>query len=249
MLKAIVIDDEERARRLIANLLEEYCQEVEVVAKCENVPDAVIKINELKPDVVFCDIEMPDYNGFDLLSFFSTIEFELVFATGYSEYAIKAFEVSAVDYILKPIQIEALKSSIEKVRQKRNVSTIHERMQVLKENIEHQDIQKIALPVSDGLVFIDIHNIAHIEADRAYSNVHLASGKTILVSKRLKLFEELLADKKQFFRAHRSSLINISFIKKYVRAERIIVLDNNQLVNLAREKKSEFESYIQHIRL
>ena len=248
MIKAIIIDDEERARRVLERLLLDYCEGVEVIATCSNVPAAVLKINELNPDVVFCDIEMPDFSGLKLLSFFKEITFELIFATGYSEYAIQAFEMSAIDYLLKPIQIEKLEIAIQRVKGKLAQTTMHDRLEVLKENLKIGEISKIALPVSDGLTFIDVENLSLLEADGSYTKVWLKDGSNLLVSKKLKFFEQLLEKKRIFFRVHRSSLININSIKKYSKAESYLLLDNNKSIKIARDKKSEFEEYIKSIR-
>lgn len=249
MIKAIIIDDELRAQRVLKSLLEEYCPDVEVLACCNDVPSGVLKINELNPDVVFCDIEMPNFSGIELVNFFQDVNFELIFATGYSEFAIKAFELSAIDYLLKPIQIDKLESAVEKLKMKLQHATMHDRLETLKENLKDNDITKIALPVADGLIFVDIARIVLCEADGAYTHVWLKDGSNILISKKLKFFEELLIPKGQFFRTHRSSIININYIKKYTRAEGYLQLDNNKNVKVARDKKAEFEKYIEGIRL
>jgi len=249
MIRAIIIDDEERARRVLEKLLQEYCDDVEVVALCENVPLGVQKINELNPDVVFCDIEMPDFSGLELLTFFKDVNFELIFATGYSDFAIQAFEMSAIDYLLKPIQIEKLENSIDKLKKKLHQATMHDRLETLKENLQENEINKIALPVSDGLIFIDVKNISLLEADGSYTHVWLKDGSNLLVSKKLKYFEALLSERGQFFRVHRSSIVNINSIKKYSKSENYIFLDNNKSVNISRDKKAEFEEYIKEIRL
>lgn len=173
-------------------MLEEYCTDVEVVAECSDVPEGVLQINKHNPDVVFCDIEMPKYSGLDLISFFKEVTFELIFATGYSEYAIKAFEMSAIAYLLKPIDIEQLELAIEKVKTKIDAKTIKNRLETLKTNLQKKTLQKIALPVSDGLIFINIKNISLIEADGSYSKVWLKDGSNILVSKKLLFFDALL---------------------------------------------------------
>lgn len=249
MIKAIIIDDEQRAQRVLKSLLEEYCSDVEVVACCSDVPSGVLKINELTPDVVFCDIEMPNYSGLELVSFFKEVDFELIFATGYSEFAIKAFELSAVDYLLKPIQIEKLESAIEKLKTKLKQASMQDRLEVLKENIKGTEINKIALPVMDGLIFVDVKSIILCQADGAYTQIWLNDNTNILISKKLKFFEELLVPRNQFFRVHRSSIININYLKKYTRSEGYIALENDKSVKVARDKKAEFEEYISGIRL
>ena len=206
-------------------------------------------INQHKPQVVFCDVEMPKYNGFDLLGFFEKPTFELVFATGYSEYAVKAFAVSAVDYLLKPIQIEQLEAAVAKVRERLDSQTIRERVDTLKANMTATTIHKLALPISDGLVFVDVHRIQLLQADGSYTNVCLSDGSKLLVSKRLRFFEDLVEGKPEFYRIHRSSIVNINAIEKYSRAEGYITLENGESVRIAREKKSAFEEHIATIRL
>lgn len=249
-IKAVVIDDEERARRVMKNLLHKYCPKVKVVAESADVPEGVLQINRHKPDVVFCDIEMPQYSGLELISFFKDVDFEIIFATGYSEFAVQAFEVSAIDYLLKPIQIEKLEIAVAKLEHKlHRAATMHDRLEVLKENIKNEEIHKIALPILDGLVFVDVQHISLIEAQGSYTHVWMQDGTNILVSKKIRFFEELLEKRVQFFRVHRSNIININAIKKYSKSENFIFLDNNKSVRIARNKKNDFESYIANIRL
>ena len=249
MIKAIILDDESRARRVLRNLIQQFCPDVEVVAECTDVPDAVIQINKHSPDVVFCDIEMPNYSGLELVSFFDTVDFEIIFATGYSDYALQAFEVSAVEYLLKPIQIEKLEAAVAKLRIKLDRTQTIKRMETLKENLLSNTIRRIALPDSDGLVFVNISDIDLLEADGSYTKVWLSNGNMMLITKRMKFFELLLANQPQFYRTHRSFLININSVKKYSRKESYIYLNNDQVVSLSREKKSHFENYISEIKL
>lgn len=248
-LKAIIIDDEERARNTLSSLLVEYCKGVEVVGQCANVPDGVLAINKHRPDVVFLDIEMPEYNGFELTGFFKEVDFEIVFVTAYSEYAIKAFEVSAVDYLLKPVDIEQLTNAVEKVKQRKQQTSMQQRLELLKENFSNEEIRKIALPMNDGLLFIEINDLIMLEADGSYTHVYLKNGSKILVSKKLKFFEDLLIQRPAFFRPHRSHLININFIKRYIRGEGTILMDNQATVSLSRDRKQEFESILKELRL
>lgn len=249
ILRAIIIDDEEGARITLASLLRQYCEDVEVVAICPNVPEGVLAINKHNPDVVFLDIEMPDYNGFELLDFFKEITFEIVFATAYDKYSIRAFEVSAVDYLLKPLEIDGLQNAIKKVREKRLLSNIKERLEIMKEAIKEEEIRKIALPMSDGLLFIEVADIMMFEADRVYTNVFLKNGSKVLVSKPMRTFEEILQNRQIFYRPHRSFLINLNFIRKYSKGDSIIQMDNNMDIPLSREKKQDFESLLKELRL
>ncbi len=240
-IKAIIIDDEERARRVLSSMLEEFCsEEIEVVSLCENVPQGVLEINRKKPDVVFLDIEMPDYSGFELLEFFKDVGFEIIFVTAYNKYALRAFEVSAVDYILKPVQIDQLENAVNKLQDKLKL-TMYDRLELLKTNLQTEKIKKIAVPVSDGLVLVKVNEISHIDADGSYSTLHLKDGANMLVSKKLKYFEDLISNQKNFYRVHRSHLINIEFVKKYNRHESEVSLENNKIIKVARDNKVEFE--------
>ncbi len=244
MIKAIIIDDEEAAIRVLTNLLQHFATDIEIVATARNVPEGVLAINRNKPDVVFLDIEMPDYSGFELLEFFNEVEFEIIFTTAYSQYAIQAFEVSAVDYVLKPIQIDKLEASIEKLKAKLNSHTMYERLQALKTNLKDDVIKKIALPVSDGLLFINVEDIIHLDADGAYTKVWVKGGTSILVSKNLKYFEDLLEKHTPFFRPHRSNIINVNFLKKYSRHDELLIMDNNHEISLSKNRKQDFEDFM-----
>lgn len=248
-INAIIIDDEERARNTLSSLLLNYCPEIQVESTCSNVPDGVIAINKHKPDVVFLDIEMPDYNGFELLGFFREIDFDIIFVTAYSEYAIKAFEISAVDYILKPIDIDQLKNSVEKLKQKKLHSQMQEQIELLKESYKGSDIRKIALSMSDGLTFVEIADIVLLEADGAYTTFYLKNGQKLLVSKKLKFYEDILSNRSFFFRTHRSYFINVNHIKKYSRSENAILMDNDFSVTISRDRKQEFEALLKDLRI
>jgi two-component system, LytTR family, response regulator len=249
MLKAIIIDDEENARITLAALLRDYVPDVEIVAQCVNVPEGVLAINKHNPDLVFLDIEMPEYNGFELIGFFKEITFEIVFVTAYSQYAIRAFEVSAVDYLLKPVEIENLKSAVARVNEKRKNSSIMQRLDLMQQVYRGGEIHKIALPMSDGLLFVEVNRIVLFEADRAYTDIFLNDGSKITVSKAMRTFEEILSNRPYIFRPHRSYLININCIKKYNRGDATIVMDNNRLVAISRERKSEFELLLKDLGL
>ena len=248
-INAIIIDDEERARNTLSSLLLNYCPEINILAACSNVPDGVIAINKHKPDVVFLDIEMPDYNGFELLGFFREIDFDIIFVTAYSEYAIKAFEISVVDYILKPIDIDQLKNSVEKLKQKKLHSQMQEQIELLKESYKSDDIRKIALSMSNGLTFVEIAHIIFLEADGAYTTFFLKDGQKIVVSKKLKFYEDILSNRSFFFRTHRSYFINVNFIKKYSRSENAILMDNNTSITISRDRKQEFEALLKDLRV
>ena len=248
-LNAILIDDEERARNTLSSLLLNYCPEISILATCSNVPDGVLAINKHKPDVIFLDIEMPDYNGFELLGFFREIDFDIIFVTAYSEYAVKAFEISAVDYILKPIDIDQLKNSVEKLKQKKLHSQMQEQIELLKDSYRGDDIRKIALSMSNGLTFVEVSDIVLLEADGAYTTFYLKDGQKFLVSKKLKFYEDILSNRSYFFRTHRSYFINVNFIKTYSRSENAILMENDFSVTISRDRKQEFETLLKDLRI
>lgn len=240
MLKALIIDDEAKARRILLELLKEYCPQIEIVGEADDVPNAVKAIHKHQPNLVFLDIEMPGYTGFQLLDFFDSVNFEIIFTTAYREYAIQAFQVSAIDYLLKPIQIELLIKAIEKVESQLNAPQINERIDTLKSNLSQEHITRIALPVAEGLLFVEVEEIVYLNAEGAYTQIFLDGGKKVLVSKKIKSFEKVL-DHPSFFRTHRSYLINLNRVKQYVKQDGgYIVMDNNDSVNLARERKEDF---------
>jgi two-component system LytT family response regulator len=249
MIKAIIIDDEAKARRMMEALLTEYCPEVEILAIAEDVPSGVIAINQHKPDVVFLDVEMPGYTGFQLLDFFREVHFEIIFTTAHSDYALQAFQVSAIDFLLKPIQISELIKSVEKYKKMKGAQQ-QERLSILKENFKDNTIKKLALPVTDGLIFIDVQDIVYLEADGAYTQFHLSNQNKIMVSKKIKDFENALNLENNFFRTHRSFIINLKKIKQYVKHDGgYILLEQDIQIPLARERKDEFVEIIERTTL
>lgn len=240
-ITAIIIDDEERARRLLMNALKDHISNVEVLESCSNVPEGVLAINKLQPDVVFLDIEMPTYSGLELLGFFRKIDFEIIFVTAYNKYAVQAFDVSAIDYILKPIRLDKLESAVEKLAQRLEGNNVMNRLETLQTNMASNKIEKIAVPVSDGLVFVKVLDISHIEADGSYAHLYKTDGTKMLVSKKLKYFEDILKNRDDFYRVHRSNLVNLQNIQKYNRHESLVELENGSHIKVARDIKSDFE--------
>lgn len=240
-MRAIIIDDEIRARRTLKILLETHCPQVKIIGEAENVPDAVKLIQKLEPDVVFSDIEMPEYSGFELLEFIDNINFVLVFVTAYQQYAIQAFEVSAVDYLLKPLDVELLKKSIKKV-EKRLIAKEHTannpRIEALHENLKNGYITRLALPMADGLMFVESDEIMYLIAEGAYTQVVFSDRKKILVTKKIKYFEAHLPV--LFFRSHRSYIVNLNRIRQYIRLGNYIIMDDGFKASLARDRKEQF---------
>lgn len=244
MIRALIVDDEAPAREVMRELLTAYISEVEVIGECSNVNDAVLAIKRDKPDVVYLDIEMPRYNGFELLTFFDVIDFEIIFVTAYSEFALKAFEVSAVDYVLKPVRISQLKKSIEILKSRLEVRTMQARIDVLKENIESEKVKKIAIPMADETQFVSLKEISHIEAQRSYAKIVKSDGSSITTSKPLSYYENLINDPDNFMRVHRSYYINIDQAASLVKGRNLIIMENGEEVNLSRDKKAAVEALL-----
>lgn len=222
-------------------LLEDFCEDVQVCALCQNVDEGINAIKEFKPEIVFLDIQMQRETGFDLLTRIKDINFEVIFTTAHSEYAIKAFKFSAIDYLLKPIDIEELKHAIEKVNKKLH-DNISLRLQHLVQNLRSTSSEnyKLALPTTDGLLFVKVSNIVYCEASSNYTEIVTEDGKKHIVSRTLKEYDEMLADH-NFFRIHNSYLINLNAIKKYVRGDGgYVVMNNDHSLDVSKRKKDSF---------
>jgi two-component system, LytTR family, response regulator len=247
MIKSIIIDDELKSRESLKILLADFCENVEVMATCQNVAEGISAIAQFKPDVVFLDIQMQRETGFDLLDKIKPITFEVVFTTAHSEYAIKAFKFSAIDYLLKPIDIEELKKALSKIEKKLNGS-ISDRLEQLIHNLKPSTNQnfKLALPTTDGLIFVKIEDILYCEADSNYTLIYTADGKKHVISRTLKEYEDLLSEH-NFFRIHNSHLINLGAIKKYVRGEGgYVVMSNDVSLDVSKRKKEAFLTRLGH---
>jgi len=239
-IKAILVDDEESARDVLENLLRRFCPEVDLLKKCNNVEQAVEAIKVYQPDLVFLDIEMPNYRGYELLNFFTEINFEIIFVTAYDRYAIKAFEVSAVDYLLKPIEIDRLKESVGRVSTKLDTILNQEKINHLREALKSDSLQSILVTKNGNQYVVGIKDIIAIEAQESYSCIHTLSGN-YLMSKNLKHFERMLEEEKSFIRVHKSWIINTHFILHYSKSELTIRLKTDIVAKLSKYKKSEFE--------
>jgi len=241
-LKTMVVDDERDAVDFITSIIGEYCPGLEVVGKAYDVAEGTEKISQLKPDLVFLDVEMPHGTGFDVLMNFPEKDFDVIFITAFNHYAIKAIKFSAVDYILKPININEFIEAVHKVTQKRSDSTSKgsDNIKVLLENLRTGLPSRLAIPTSDGMEYLNPKDIIRIEADRAYSWFFITGNRKILVSKNLKEFQDLLSDR-YFFRPHNSHLINLKYVKKYVRKEGgYIEMTDGSEIPVSRNRKDLF---------
>jgi two-component system LytT family response regulator len=245
-LITVIIDDEPDAVDFIASIINEYCPGLEVCGKANNVKEGVNLINEIKPDLIFLDVEMPNGTGFDLLTHFPQKNFDVIFITAFNHYAIKAIKFSAVDYILKPININEFIESANKVIQKRaaNSLTGNENFEILLENLRTSNPTRLVIPTSDGREYLNPKDIIRIEADRSYSWFFINDKRKILVSRHLKEFQDLLNDR-NFFRPHNSHLINLDFVKKFVRRDGgYIEMTDGSQIPISRNRKDLFLAHM-----
>jgi two-component system, LytTR family, response regulator len=241
MISAIIIDDESKGRLALREKLSSYCPQVKVLAEADNGHEALLLIRHHKPQLIFLDIEMPRMNGFEMLNELAEKNFHIIFTTAYDQYAIKAIKYAAFDYLLKPIDIEELKTAISNVNAHENTQT-KKQVELLNENKQNpkKQLSKLAIPTLDGLMFYDINDIIHLEANSNYTNIYLTNKLKIIASKTLKDFEELLPVA-IFFRTHHSHLINLNYIKRYIKGDGgQIEMQNGNYVDVARRKKEEF---------
>lgn len=243
-LKAILVDDEESARNVLFNLLKRSCPNLEIVASCENVPEAVKEIKRHQPDLLFLDIEMPEYAGYEIVDFFDEINFEIIFTTAYDQYAIKAFEISAIDYILKPINRQRLIESVKKASEKIGNDKRMEQLNLLVSSMKDEEVSRIVISELGNKRVIEINNILAIEAQGAYSIIHLKNEKEIIASKNLKHFENLLEEAKSFFRSHKSWIINKTEVRSIQSSKGTIELNGGIEAKLSKYKVEEFNQII-----
>lgn len=239
-IRAIIVDDEESARDVLHNLLSNFCQNVEVIGKFPTVEIAVDAIKRSKPDLVFLDIEMPGYAGYEIVNFFDEIDFEIVFVTAYDNYAVKAFEVAAMDYLLKPVDIDRLRESVLRAEGKIAKNESKKSLSLLKETLESDSITKISISEKGHQNIIEVKNIIAIEAQESYSNIY-TTDKKFVASKNLKHFEGVLTDNTDFFRSHKSWIVNLSLVDSFNRKEGIIPLPNQINAKLSKYRKEAFE--------
>lgn len=244
-LKAIIIDDSGQARKLLRLMLGDLSDQLMVAGEAENVANGMSLITEVNPDVIFLDIEMPGKSGIQLAEelFKSGSNAQIVFTTAYNEYAVDAFRLSAVDYLLKPIQESHLKEAIEKVLRNSEADRGRERIAGFLANIQADEPTYIAVPVFNGYENIELSRLTYIEADGSYTHVYLDGKKHITISKNLKYFESVLENHRNFVRAHRSYLVNLHHVVRFDRKGRgTLVLNNGAELDVARDRRDDILS-------
>lgn len=219
-------------------LLKEHCPEIQILAECSDLPETVKSIRKLKPNLVFLDIEMPGHSGLELLDFFNEedIDFHIVFTTAYSEYAVQAFDLSAVGYLLKPIKADKLKDTVERYKklEKKNTDVLSQ----LRHNLQHTENKRITLITKYKTYFVELNNIMFIKGEGAYSEFNLIGGEKVLVSKNLKHYEDMLVVDKRFIRISKQSIINKDYLLEISKnGGHHVILKNNISLAVSPDKE------------
>ena len=240
-IRTVVIDDESKARDILIKLLQVVAPEIEVVDQAASAAAGWEAIQREKPDLVFLDVEMPQGSGFDLLERFAEAPFKVIFTTAYGHYAIKAIRFAAMDYLLKPIDADELRTAIDTVKGQLSGNTVeNESIRSLIHNLRSPAAKKVAIPDMEGITFVQLQEIIRCEADRNYTVVYLDCGTKIVSSKALKEYERLFTDF-NFMRLHHSHLINLNHVKRYQKGDGgLVVMSDDSTVDVSRRRKAVF---------
>lgn len=251
LIKAIIIDDELLARENLKLLIEDFCEGIEVVGLAGNIKEGASQIQLLSPDVVFLDIRMPSgAEGFDLLDSLDDIKFEVVFVTAFKDYAIQAFKANAIDYILKPVEIEELQKTVGRIHKQRSGSTprqnVKPKLSSAFNSIKEQRISRISIPQRNGVKIVETNSISYLESSSNYTIIHFTQGDPFLDSRTLKVYQEILP--KEFLRVHNSYIINTEEIVEYTVIDgHSLKLKNGSLVPVSRRHLKMVKDFLKTI--
>jgi len=241
-IKTILVDDEKDSREILARYLAKYCPQVELLDECTNILEAEKAIEKFKPQLVFLDIEMPHGNAFDLLERLHEINFSVIFITAYDQYAVKAFQLSASNYLLKPVNIEELENAVDQVLADIVSLNKFDQVKVLLENLSSNKTQnqKLVLPVMEGFEVVKMEDILYCEADDNFTLFHFKNGQKKMICRNLKHYEKVL-DAHGFCRIHRSLLVNLEYVTKYNKGKGgSLILENGKELIVSGTRKSDF---------
>ncbi len=242
MFKTVIVDDEPKNLRILKKLLQDFCPQIQVAGEAGDVKSAFSVITDLKPELVILDIEMPYGNAFDLLDSLMPIDFEIIFITAFDSYSLKAFKYSALDYLLKPVDISELQAATDKAVQKISGKNINQQLSVLLSNFKNaqNSLQKIAIPTMEGFVFINVEDIIRCESHGSYTIIFATGNEKITASRNIKEYEELLPTS-IFCRIHNSHLVNLNRIKKYSKGRGgTVIMEDGTVIEVASRRRDEF---------
>ena len=255
-IRAIIIDDESKSRDNLNWILKEYCPNVEVLAEADSARNALSLIESLSPNLLFLDVEMPHGTGFDLLKWLPEINFEVIFVTGFDHYALQAIKYHALDYLLKPIDIDELVEAVKKTEVQISKKIDTERLEKLLQNLQDRNTEErqIAIPMRDGREFFPIDQIVSCEADGSCTWIQLEAGRKVLSSKNLGEYEKILPKpeaqfKNRFFRVHYSYIVNLSSILKFNRREKYVELKDGRKISIAQRRITPFSDVLRKMGL
>jgi two-component system, LytTR family, response regulator len=246
MINAIIIDDEAIGLEALQFVVEKYCPEIHIKGAYKSPQQGLEGIRKVKPDLVFLDVQMPQMSGFDVLMQAAPVNFEVIFVSAHDQYAIKAIKFSALDYLLKPIDVDELLHAVKKVKERLNSRNNFYQYQSVLNNIHLKSgkIEKLAVPMLDGIDFYNTQDIIYCKADGSYTVIMLKNNQQVMVCKNLIDFENLLIDS-GFCRVHHSYLVNLRHVQKYIKGDGgYVILTDNHHVDISRRKKDEFLSLL-----
>jgi len=242
MIRTVIVDDELDSIRVLVRLLEDYCPGVSIAGTAGGVETALPLIRETKPDLVLLDIEMAQGNAFDLLNQLLPITFKVIFVTAFDNYAIRAFKYSAVDYLLKPVDLDDLRDAIHRVEHASSQNSILQQMQTLLENVGSMQVsqQKLAIPTVTGLSFIPVQDIVRFEAKGNYTSIYLDGKEPVIATRSISEYEDMLP-LSVFFRIHNSHIINLTKIRKYHKGRGgTVEMEDGTMLEVASRRRDEF---------
>lgn len=251
MINTLIIEDEQKSRDVLLTIIAKNCPELAVVGTAGNVAEGVEKIKSLKPDLVFLDITMPDGSGFDLLEQVQGFKFELIFATASNSHAVRAFKYSACDYLLKPIDVEELKSAVARMVKRKSETPDMQNLNFLIQQLKRSDdnYQKITLPTGNAYEIVNLKDIVRCEADGSYTYFYLTDKRKLMVSASLKHYEELLPEV-DFIRAHHHNLINMNHVVRFLKEDGgYAIMSDGSKIEVSRRKKDQFMERLKNFKL
>lgn len=246
MLKALIIDDEPESLQAVSNQIKTFCPQLQIVASCDGAVSGIEAIKLHQPDLIFLDIEMPGMTGLEMLRTFSEIKFGIIFITAYNKYAMDAIKLSALDYLLKPLDTVELMNAVKKAEEKFFREKTMKRFQVMldlmegrQSSEEKKQTHTIALPTLDAIIYVQLNDIVNIEAQQNYCKFYFTNRPAILISKNIGTYEDSLVPF-NFMRVHRSHIVNLSQVHEFRRTDGgALILKNGNAVDISRNKKEE----------
>lgn len=228
-IKSVIVEDESAAREVLRNYLQKYCPQVEVVGEAQNIKEAVPLLHEVRPQLVFLDVEMPFGNAFDVLEACKDLQFETIFVTAFSEYSLKALNQSAAYYLLKPISIEELIIAVNKVQQQIATQEIFNRNKIIVENFRETkpEKQQVILPTMEGFEVVKMEDIVRLRGNGNFTDLHLANGQKKMACRFLKHFDAILP--LPFLRVHKSHIVNLNFVRKFNKGGYLTLEDESEI--------------------